>query len=91
MSTPLTPRELQVAQLLIEGCSNKTIAYTLGIHESTVKVYIRNGMKKTDTKNRVRYAIIVDRQFNRCSWPSRPGAIITQSDPLELHLKQHAN
>ena len=61
MLASLTPRERQVASLLIEGMGNKTIANELGISESTVKVYVRLGMKKTGAKNRVQHAVIIDR------------------------------
>jgi DNA-binding CsgD family transcriptional regulator len=36
----LTPRELQVLELLQQGLSNKEIARKLAIAESTVKIYV---------------------------------------------------
>ena len=37
---PLTPREVQVLELLAEGLANKTIADRLGISDQTVKFHV---------------------------------------------------
>jgi DNA-binding NarL/FixJ family response regulator len=37
---PLTPREIEVLGLLVEGLSNKTIAARLGISDQTVKFHV---------------------------------------------------
>src|SRR4051794_20353799 len=37
---PLTPRELQVIELLVEGLPNKVIAARLGISDQTVKFHV---------------------------------------------------
>ena len=48
----VTARELAVVQAIRQGKSNKVIAYELNINESTVKVHVRNIMKKLKAKNR---------------------------------------
>jgi DNA-binding CsgD family transcriptional regulator len=48
----LTPRELQLAQLVSSGHQNKEIAYALGIREGTVKVYLSNLFAKMGLFNR---------------------------------------
>ncbi|HUA61714.1 MAG TPA: response regulator transcription factor [Acetobacteraceae bacterium] len=48
----LTPRQLIVLSLLRQGKANKTIAHELGMTESTVKVHIRNIMRKMGATNR---------------------------------------
>jgi DNA-binding CsgD family transcriptional regulator len=48
----LSPREQQIAKLLIEDRSNKEIARILGLSANTVKVYIRFLMKKLDVASR---------------------------------------
>jgi len=48
----LTPRQMTVLSHLRQGKANKTIAYELGMTESTVKVHIRNIMRKMGATNR---------------------------------------
>lgn len=48
----LTPRQRTVLLLLQQGKANKIIAYELGMSESTVKVHIRNIMRKMGASNR---------------------------------------
>jgi DNA-binding NarL/FixJ family response regulator len=49
---PLTPREVQVLELLAEGLSNKTIAARLGISDQTVKFHIASLSAKLGAANR---------------------------------------
>ncbi len=53
----VTARELAVIRAIQKGKSNKVIAYELNMCESTVKVHIRNIMKKLNAKNRTDVAI----------------------------------
>ena len=53
----LTPREMQVAQLLARGASNKVIANHLGVTESTVKIHVQNVLKKLNLTSRVQIAV----------------------------------
>ncbi|MEO1281911.1 MAG: response regulator transcription factor [Pseudomonadota bacterium] len=52
-----TPREVSVLNALAQGQPNKIIAYQLKISESTVKVHVRNIMKKLSVKNRTEVAL----------------------------------
>jgi DNA-binding NarL/FixJ family response regulator len=49
---PLTPRELQVLELLAEGLSNKGIAARLGISDQTVKFHVASIAGKLDAPSR---------------------------------------
>lgn len=51
-SSGLTPRQVAVLNCLREGKANKIIAYELGMCESTVKVHVRNILKKLGATNR---------------------------------------
>ena len=51
-----TPREIEVAEALRRGKANKIIAYEMNLCESTVKVHIRNIMKKLNATNRTEVA-----------------------------------
>ncbi len=53
-----TLREQQVLERLKNGTQNKLIAYSLGIAESTVKVHLRNIMKKLHATNRTQVAFM---------------------------------
>jgi DNA-binding NarL/FixJ family response regulator len=53
----VTPREGAVIRALQQGKPNKVIAYELNMCESTVKVHVRNLMKKMKAKNRTDLAI----------------------------------
>lgn len=58
-SLGLTYREAEVLQLLQQGKPNKIIAYELDIAESTVKVHMRNIMKKLRASNRTQVALML--------------------------------
>lgn len=49
---PLTPREIQVLELLAEGLSNKGIAERLGISDQTVKFHVAAISGKLGAANR---------------------------------------
>jgi DNA-binding NarL/FixJ family response regulator len=51
-----TPRQADVVMALRRGKANKIIAYELNMRESTVKVHIRNIMRKLRATNRTEVA-----------------------------------
>ncbi len=53
----LTPREMDILKALAKGMSNKLIAIELSITESTVKVHVKNLLKKLKLKTRVEAAV----------------------------------
>jgi DNA-binding NarL/FixJ family response regulator len=65
--TPIefSPRQLQVLDLLQQGKQNKIIAYELGMCESTVKVHIRQIMKKLNARNRKQVVLLTNNMDNR--------------------------
>jgi DNA-binding NarL/FixJ family response regulator len=57
----LTPRELSVLRLIREGNPNKVIASHLEMQESTVKVHVRNILKKLHATNRTHAVSVASR------------------------------
>ncbi|QYK02131.1 response regulator [Shewanella psychrotolerans] len=53
----LTPRELQILELLAEGKSNRVISEQLHISEGTVKVHVKNLLRKANAKSRTEMAV----------------------------------
>ncbi|KML67992.1 nitrate/nitrite response regulator protein NarP [Pectobacterium peruviense] len=56
--TVLTERELDVLQEVASGLSNKQIAAVLYISEETVKVHIRNMLRKLNVRSRVAATVL---------------------------------
>jgi two-component system nitrate/nitrite response regulator NarL len=53
----LTDREREILRLIAEGMSNKVIARKLDISEGTVKVHVKNLLKKLNLRSRVEAAV----------------------------------
>lgn len=52
----LSPRELDVLQLIVQGQSNKEIGATLGLAENTVKCHVKMILEKLDVADRTQAA-----------------------------------
>ena len=65
----LTPRELSVIDLLREGKPNKLIARQLDMQENTVKVHVRNILKKLNAANRTHAAFVANRLLGKNAEP----------------------
>ena len=57
----LSPRQTHVLLLLQEGLANKVIAAKLGMTESTVKVHVRQIMRRLGAGNRTEAALLAER------------------------------
>lgn len=53
----LTERETEILECLAEGMNNKTIARKLGISDTTVKVHIKNLLRKLNLTSRLEAAV----------------------------------
>lgn len=75
----LTARERQVLSLLAHGETNKEMGRKMGLSEQTVKIHLRNILRKLHVQNRIQAAVYAHQQ-GLASVPS--------SDPAEpIHLK----
>ena len=54
---PLTPREMDVLRLMVEGLTNQAIAQALVLSPSTVKSYVQTVFKKLDVSDRTLAAV----------------------------------
>ena len=59
---PLTGREKEILQLLTKGDSNKEIAGALCISEHTVKIHLKNILRKLHMNNRIQAAVYAYQQ-----------------------------
>jgi len=69
MAGLFTARQLAVVEALRRGKANKIIAYELNLRESTVKVHIRNIMKKLKATNRTEVAFKIRDMFPEQTGP----------------------
>ena len=60
LSRTLTAREIVIVQMVARGLRNRAIGEQLSITESTVKVHVRNIMKKLNAKNRTQVAYMTN-------------------------------
>jgi DNA-binding NarL/FixJ family response regulator len=61
VSSLLTERQLAVLKHLRQGDQNKTIAHKLNMSEATVKIHVRNMMKRVGVKNRTELVFMTNR------------------------------
>jgi DNA-binding NarL/FixJ family response regulator len=83
----LTPRELSVIDLLREGKPNKLIAARLDMQENTVKVHVRNILKKLNAANRTHAAFVANRLLGQ---DAEPVALPDSLRPFDQAKPRHA-
>lgn len=71
--TPLTPGEMRVLQLLVEGLSNKEIAVALSVRPRTINFHLDNIYSKLGVNSRTEAAIYALRQ-GLASWLNDQGS-----------------
>ena len=66
----LTAREREILALIAEGMTNKMIAQELDISDSTVKVHVKNVLRKLKVNSRLAAAVhaLRPRQANGSEW-----------------------
>jgi len=61
-AAPLTDRETEILQWLAKGQSNKKIGAALGISDNTVKIHLKNILRKLHMNSRVQAAVYAHQQ-----------------------------
>ena len=56
----LTPRELEIMELVKQGLTNKQIARRLGLSEQTIKNHLSSVFKKLGASNRITALIALE-------------------------------
>jgi DNA-binding NarL/FixJ family response regulator len=74
--SPLSPRELEIMQLVARGERNREIAAKLGLSESTVKNHVTSVLHKLGVPNRTRAVTYALRQ----GWIALDGAPVARSE-----------
>ncbi|MFC0406633.1 LuxR C-terminal-related transcriptional regulator [Roseomonas elaeocarpi] len=77
---PLSDREREILQCLIDGLSNKAVARKLDIAEATVKVHVKSLLRKIQVTNRTQAAV----------WGLSQGAAMELPSPAAL-VQDHGN
>jgi DNA-binding NarL/FixJ family response regulator len=57
MKNNLSPREQEILTLIIQGKTNKEIAFLLKLSKSTVDGYVQNSLQKLNVSNRTAAAL----------------------------------
>jgi DNA-binding NarL/FixJ family response regulator len=68
----MTPRELEVLHLLMDGRTNRDIASAMGIDEVTVKAHLGRMLRKTRSNNRVELTLRAIEERAHRNAPFRP-------------------
>jgi DNA-binding NarL/FixJ family response regulator len=53
----LSPRELDVVRLIVDGLGNQEIADRLEVSRRTIHAHVANAMRKTNTRTRTQLAV----------------------------------
>ena len=80
----LSPRELDVVRLLLDGRTNRRIAEALFLSPKTVACHVNSAMRKLGVSSRAALAVrAMEVGFGRDSAPSEPVAATRRSAPAE--------
>jgi DNA-binding NarL/FixJ family response regulator len=88
-SSELTPRELEILELLADGLSNQQIAGSLIIEVGTVKNHVHSILKKLDVANRREAVACLPAVKTPVPEPQRPVSERRPSSPKPPHMSRH--
>jgi DNA-binding NarL/FixJ family response regulator len=72
----LTPKEMQIVALIVQGCKNKDIALQLGTKEQVIKNYLRAIYDKTGVSDRLELALFTIHHRALAEAATRAGQMI---------------
>jgi DNA-binding NarL/FixJ family response regulator len=74
----LTPKEMQIVALIVQGCKNKNIAAQLGTKEQVIKNYLRSIYDKTGVSDRLELALFTIHHRMLAEAAARAGEMLHQ-------------
>ena len=83
----LTPRELEVLGLVVEGRSNQQIARGLGLSLRTVATHLEHILHKLEVQTRTLAAVLAEREG--CHVPPLPGLAVEALIPPQHEFEPH--
>jgi DNA-binding NarL/FixJ family response regulator len=72
----LTPKEMQIVALIVQGCKNKDIATQLNTKEQVIKNYLRNIYDKTGVSDRLELALFTIHHRNLAEAAAKVGELL---------------
>jgi DNA-binding NarL/FixJ family response regulator len=72
----LTPKEMQIVALIVQGCKNKDIATQLGTKEQVIKNYLRSIYDKTWVSDRLELALFTIHHRALAEAAAKAGSLI---------------
>ncbi len=72
----LTPKEMQIVALIVQGCKNKDIAMQLNTKEQVIKNYLRNIYDKTGVSDRLELALFTIHHRNLAEAAAKVGELL---------------
>ena len=80
---PLSQRELDVAELLLQGKSNKQIALALGISDHTVEFHLRNIYAKLGVSSRAEAILYLGKSTGRLFTQPGESLVVETAAPAD--------
>jgi DNA-binding NarL/FixJ family response regulator len=83
----LTPKEMQIVALIVQGCKNKDIAQMLGTKEQVIKNYLRSIYDKSGVSDRLELALFTIHHRVLAEAAAKAGSLIAAKSGGVMHMK----
>ena len=81
----LTPKEMRIMALIVQGCKNREIAFRLNTTEQVVKNYLRSIYDKTGVSDRLELALFTLHHRVLAEATAEIGVLMEQEEMARLH------
>jgi DNA-binding NarL/FixJ family response regulator len=83
----LTPKEMQIVALIVQGCKNKDIANQLGTKEQVIKNYLRSIYDKSGVSDRLELALFTIHHRVLAEAAAKAGSLIAAKSGGLIQMK----